>query len=136
MPKDTATTTRLDVLFVDDSASLCRAMEIWLKSSGYSAETAPTATEAEAVALRKRPRVIVTDIGLPDFSGYDLYRKLIDAPGMGPTRFIALSGRRDRSRSQQAIDAGFDAYLAKPPDFEELAALLDKYLPESPPSTD
>lgn len=139
MPNDPTEVTEakaLDVLFIDDSPNLCRAMGLWLKSSGYAAVTAMTAAEAEEIALRDRPRLIITDIGLPDCSGFDLRNRIAGAPGMEGTRFIALSGKREKSGPRNAIEAGFDTYIAKPPNFEELSAILRKYVPDSDQNTD
>jgi len=120
----------LDVLFIDDSPNLCRAMELWLKTSGYSAEIALNAATAEEIASRKPPRVVIADIGLPDASGYDLRRRLKEIPGLADTHFIALSGQRDRGVPRHSIEAGFDTFISKPPDFEELACILEKRIPD------
>lgn len=119
----------LDVLFVDDSTNLCRAMELWLTTSGYSAETAGTAAEAERIATRRRPRVVIADLGLPDATGYELYQRLIQTEGMSTTCYIALSGRRGKAEPRKAIQSGFETFIAKPPDFEELSDLLHECLP-------
>ncbi len=120
----------LDVLFIDDSANLCRAMALWLSSSGYCAKTAGTAAEGERIANRYRPRVIITDIGLPDGSGHELRQRLAETAGLAETHFIALSGKRSRLDAEHAVEAGFDTYIAKPPDFQILSELLQKFLPD------
>lgn len=134
-PRSTSGQSSLDVLFIDDSINLCRAMELWLTSSGYSALTATTAAEAEGIAILRHPRVIITDIGLPDGSGYELRRKLLETGGMDATHFIALSGSRGKTASRQAIESGFETFIAKPPDFNELAAVLRERLPGSRPDS-
>jgi len=130
--QDSTHSTSIDVLFVDDSVNLCRAMELWLISSGYQAMTALSAAQAEEIAREKRPKVVITDIGLPDSSGYELQRRLKEIEGMEHTDYIALAGERDKSNPRHAIEAGFDTFLSKPPSFEELAAILREALPNHP----
>ncbi|HKK19113.1 MAG TPA: response regulator [Opitutales bacterium] len=129
---DPRSETALDVLFIDDSPNLCRAMELWLKTSGYSARIALNAAAAEEIASRETPRLVIADIGLPDASGYDLRQRLKEIPGMADTHFIALSGQRDRSVPRHSIEAGFDTFISKPPDFEELASILEECIPHRP----
>ncbi|MFP4069656.1 MAG: response regulator [Verrucomicrobiota bacterium] len=128
-PADSA---HIDVLFIDDSTNLCRAMELWLNSSGYQAMTAFTAAQAEEIALENLPRVVITDIGLPDASGYEVRQRLQRIDGMEATRFIALSGRRGTGDPRHAIESGFHSFISKPPDFEELADVLRECLPDHP----
>lgn len=127
--KSTDSQVPMDVLFVDDSTNLCRAMELWLTTSGYSAETAGTAAEAERIARLRHPRVVIADLGLPDATGYDLHQRLLKIDEMSTTRYIALSGRREKAEPRKAIESGFETFIAKPPDFEELSELLKECLP-------
>jgi CheY-like chemotaxis protein len=75
-------------------------------------------------ALRERPEVIVCDIGLPAMDGYALARTLRSAPLLANCLLVAVTGYgelRDKDRGQEA---GFDHYLVKPADPEEIAELL------------
>jgi CheY-like chemotaxis protein len=70
-----------------------------------------------------RPDVVLSDIGLPGMSGFEL-AKAIRASGLRGVQLIALSGYAQGDDVRRAKEAGFDAHVAKPPDLDELARLL------------
>jgi CheY-like chemotaxis protein len=79
------------------------------------AHTGPTAL---AAALDYRPDVILLDIGLPEWDGYEVAKRIRQEPALRDTVLVAITGyerEADRQRSQQA---GFDHHLVKPADFE------------------
>ena len=76
--------------------------------------------EALDLAETFRPQVILLDIGLPRLNGYEVCRALRLMPWAGSVLIVALTRwgqERDRSQSR---DAGFDAHLVKPVDFDAL----------------
>jgi CheY-like chemotaxis protein len=67
---------------------------------------------------------VLLDIGLPDMDGYAVAESLRQHPALNRTQLIALSGygrQRDRERAKAA---GFNGYLTKPVDFDELQRAL------------
>jgi CheY-like chemotaxis protein len=75
-------------------------------------------------ARAERPEVVLCDIGLPDLDGYEVARALRADPALSGTRLIALSGYAQPEDRERALQAGFDAHLAKPPDPEALSRML------------
>ncbi len=70
-----------------------------------------------------RPDVIVSDIGLPEVDGYDLLReirKLAVTLG-GATPAVALTGYAREQDQKSAVAAGYQEFVAKPVNLEELA---------------
>ncbi len=85
---------------------------------------AHTATDALEVAAEFAPDVALLDIGLPDYNGYELARRLRALPrGLDTTLIAATGWGQDKDRTL-ALDAGFDHHLTKPIDFEQLRLLL------------
>jgi CheY-like chemotaxis protein len=74
------------------------------------------------VAREARPEVAFLDIGLPDISGYDLARRLLEMPECVDTMLIALSGWGQTVDMERSREAGFVRHLVKP---VELAAIRD-----------
>jgi CheY-like chemotaxis protein len=68
---------------------------------------------------------VLLDLGLPAMDGYEVARRLREIPGFQGTRLIALTGYGQESARRAAIEAGFEAHLVKPVDFEELARIID-----------
>ena len=95
-----------------------------LETRGYSTTTARSAAEAEQLAAATPPPVVVTDLGLPGCSGYDLLKTLREMEALHQTCFIAFSGDSDGQKKAQALQAGFDHFISKPPDFEVLSDML------------
>jgi len=118
----------VDILLVDNSSNLRRTMQLWLETRGYSTITARSAAEAEQLAAATPPRVVITDLGLPGCSGYDLLKTLRNMEALRRTCFIAFSGDSAGRKKAQALQAGFDHFVSKPPDFETFSDILQDCL--------
>jgi CheY-like chemotaxis protein len=76
------------------------------------------------VAGEVRPRVVISDIGLPGLDGYGVAAALRRDPATAGALLIAVSGYGREEDIQRAREAGFDHYLVKPAAPEELVRLL------------
>lgn len=112
------------VLVVEDNADAGQSLVDVLELFGLRVYLARDAREGLAAARELVPHVILCDIGLPDMDGYELARALRREDALRGTRLVALSGYTQPAHRQRARDAGFDAHVAKPPDFDELMALI------------
>jgi CheY-like chemotaxis protein len=112
------------VLVVEDNLDSVHSMATLLKMMGHQVEFAINGFAALDVARRFRPEVVLLDIGLPDFKGYDIARQLKWEPGFERTRLIALTGRPMDEVRQKALDAGCEQVFAKPIDPTVLEELL------------
>src|SRR5262245_59462329 len=72
-----------------------------------------------------RPEIILLDIGLPDYKGYDIARLLRCQPGLEHTRIIAMTALPEDTRAR-AIEAGCDEFYRKPMEPQLLEELLAK----------
>ena len=73
--------------------------------------------------MRERPDLALIDIGLPEFDGYEVARKVRGALG-GTILLVALTGYGQPDDRRQALDAGFDAHLVKPVEPEALLGVI------------
>ena len=99
------------VLLVEDHAATRSALAALLRRRRFNVITAASAAEARALAERGEMRLIISDIGLPDASGYDLMKEVRERFGL---RGIALTGYGTEEDVQRSRDAGFAAHLTKP----------------------
>jgi len=114
----------LRVMVVDDSLDTAETMALALELFGCETRMAHTAAAALELAAEFAPNVALLDIGLPDYNGYELARRLRALPsGLGITLIAATGWGQDKDRTL-ALDAGFDHHLTKPIDFEQLRLLL------------
>src|SRR5688572_26129770 len=115
---------RRRVLVVDDDLDSVHSMALLLKMMGHEVQFAINGFAALDVARRFRPDVILLDINLPDFAGYDIARQLKWEPGLGKTRILAVTGRTDEDTKRRAVEAGCESVLAKPVAAAALEELL------------
>jgi signal transduction histidine kinase/CheY-like chemotaxis protein len=117
--------THRRVLLVDDHYDTCIGMKRMLERRGYEITVAHTAEQAVEKVRSEDFDLLISDIGLPDRSGYDLMREVRvekDLPG------IALSGFGSEQDIDQAKQAGFSEHLTKPINFERLEKTIQDVL--------
>src|SRR4051794_41959600 len=91
-----------------------------LRYAGFAVETAGTAREAVARAGEFRPHVMVLDVMLPDFDGFEVARRL--AAGRGGIPILFLTARDTTQDKVRGLTLGGDDYVTKPFSVEELIA--------------
>lgn len=112
------------VLVVDDNVDSAQSMSLLLGLEGYQVECAYDGEEALLRAARFRPEVVLLDLGLPRFSGFEVARRLRGEPSGASMLLVAVSGYgRERDR-QAAREAGFDLHLTKPADPDEVLRVV------------
>ena len=114
------------VLLVDDHHDTCLGMKRMLERRGYHITIAHSAEQAVEKVRTEDFDLLISDIGLPDRSGYELMRELRlnkRLPG------IALSGFGTEQDVKQAKEAGFSEHLTKPINFERLEKTIQNLLP-------
>ncbi len=116
------------ILAVDDEVGMLELLKFMLENYGAEVLTATSAYEALDI-LSTNPEqydVLVTDIGMPSQDGYFLIQRVreIDAEIGGRIPAIALTAYAGDREQQRAIDAGFQAHIAKPVEPLQLALLI------------
>jgi two-component system, OmpR family, KDP operon response regulator KdpE len=111
----------LRVLVVDDENSIRRYLRAALSAQGFTVHEAASGEEALRAVLRDRPDIIILDLGLPDFDGIEVTRRLRE---WSQTPIIILSVREAENDKIAALDAGADDYLTKPFGTGELMARM------------
>jgi len=118
--------SKLRVLVVDDNVDAAQTMALALDLFGCETQVAHTAAQALALADNLAPDVALLDIGLPDFNGYELARRLrLQLEGRAITLIAATGWGQEKDR-KLALEAGFDHHLTKPIDVEQLRLLLSR----------
>lgn len=117
-------TPKLRVLVVEDNLDSVHSMAMLVKMMGHEVQFAINGFAALDVARQFRPDVVLLDIGLPDFSGYEIIRQLKYEEALRNTRFIAISALPAQQHRQRALDAGCQEFYPKPIDPRVLESLL------------
>lgn len=117
------------VLLVEDEAGIAQVIEYTLGSEGFDCHCAATAAQALSAFAACLPDLVILDIGLPDMSGFELFRRLHQqAPGI-PLLF--LTARSEEIDRVAGLELGADDYIAKPFSPRELAARVRAVLRRS-----
>ena len=119
-PARTSTTVlKTVILLVEDHADSAAVLKALLTQRGYTVILASTVAEALAFADHSHFDLLVSDIGLPDATGYQLVASLKKNHHF---RGIAMSGYGMEEDICKSLEAGFDKHLVKP---VSIAALED-----------
>lgn len=112
---------KLNVLVVEDDASIRNLITTTLKAHEYKYLSAYNGNSALLEASTHNPDVILLDLGLPDMDGIEVIQKV---RSFSLVPIIVISARSEDDDKIQALDAGADDYLTKPFSVEELLARL------------
>jgi two-component system, chemotaxis family, response regulator PixH len=102
------------ILIVEDSPSELELMSHYLKESGYNVIKATGAKEALEKAASQKPDVIVTDVVMPEMSGFELCRSLRRNPITEKVPIVICSSKNQDIDRFWAMRQGADAYITKP----------------------
>lgn len=117
----------MPVLLVDDNPLMQQVISRFLMSQGYDVDIAGDAAEALRSARCRAYRLLIIDMRLPDADGMQLLGQIRALAGFAACPAIAVSGLGEDDRDQ-TIDAGFEGFLAKPIDLDELLATVQTYV--------
>ena len=115
---------KLRVLVVEDHPSTLRALAKLLSAMGHEVDGATSVADGLRVAGEGRYDLLVSDLSLPDGTGYDLMRQLRSTLGL---RGIALSGYGMEEDIARSREAGFAEHLVKPVDLQTLQAAIGRF---------
>jgi signal transduction histidine kinase/ActR/RegA family two-component response regulator len=115
----------LRVVVVDDEQEFGENLALYLRVRGCQARAVTSGTELLERFEELSPHVVLMDLGLGEFSGYEAAAALGDiATGPDAPLLIAITGFSDRDSAARAEAAGFHQQLLKPLDLDRLHALL------------
>lgn len=116
------------VLVADDNLDAAWSVAKLLELMGYEIRIASSGKEAVDIGNEWKPDAMVLDIGLPDMDGREVARSVRAQPeGIKPV-LVAVTGWGQVSDVRESLEAGFDAHLTKPVNFQELLGILEEQL--------
>ena len=114
------------ILICDDDRDIVSALDIYLTSEGYRTLRAYNGLEAIQAVERNEVHLILMDIMIPDMDGYEATRaiRLSEKVDAADIPIIALTANAFAEDAKAAHDAGMNAHLSKPLDFNKLKNIL------------
>ena len=117
----------IKVMIIDDSNTIRRSAEIFLKSSGCEVILAEDGFEAMSKIVDNQPNIIFIDIVMPRLDGYQACMLIKKNPTYQSIPVIMLSSRDGLFDKAKGRIAGSDNYLTKPFTAEGLLSIIRKY---------
>jgi len=113
----------LRLLLVEDHVDSAVLLAELLQSQGHTVFVAGCVSDALDLASKNELDVVVSDVGLPDASGYELMEKIRERHGL---KGIAVTGSSRASDVERGRAAGFSMHLTKPVSLRRLEAALEQ----------
>lgn len=105
------------ILVIDDELSIRDLIELVLKRENYQVRTAENGKKGLIELDTFRPDLVLLDLMLPDYSGYDLCKKIVNKAGIP---VIMLSAKNETIDKVVGLELGAEDYITKPFDNREL----------------
>ncbi len=106
------------ILVVDDDSSVRRVIQMQLSEAGYGVRLAATGEEALRILSETQPKLVITDLRMPDLDGIELLRRI--AEDEIQTTVIMITAFGSIETAVQAMRLGAYDYITKPIDYEAL----------------
>lgn len=125
------------VLVVDDELDMRLFLTTLLETNGFKPLAAENGITGLEMARKKTPALVILDVMMPQESGINMYREMKRDPELGKVPVIVLSAVAQKTflHSQRVLNEYQgetipepDGYIEKPPEPEELLALVGKLL--------
>ena len=113
----------LRILLVEDHGDTRQTLSRLLSHFGHQISVADNTQSALEIVQSQQFDVVLSDIGLPDGSGYEV---ITQAKRKQPIKAVAITGFGTDEDVRRGKEAGFDFHLVKPIDFHELRTVLDQ----------
>ena len=117
------------ILVIEDQEDNRRILCDLLTTRGYEIIEATTGLDGVTIAEKERPDLILMDIQLPGIDGYEATRRIKANPTLHQIPIIAVTSYALSGDDAQALEAGCDAYVAKPFSPRALLAKIREYVP-------
>ncbi|MEX0907168.1 MAG: response regulator transcription factor [Gemmatimonadota bacterium] len=121
MSKTPVRTAPARILVVEDERDIAALVAYHLTKDGFRVRTAESGQEALEVASADRPDLMILDLMLPGFSGYEVLQEMRRRPQLTDVPVIVLTARRDEADRVRGLELGADDYVTKPFSPRELA---------------
>jgi DNA-binding response OmpR family regulator len=109
-----------DVLVVEDDPEINQLVGAYVEIAGYNYLSAMDGENAVRSARERHPALIVLDIMLPDFDGFEVCRRLHQEPETARIPIVMLTALDREEHRQRGVECGAVGYLTKPFDPETL----------------
>ena len=115
------------ILVVEDNEKNMKLFRDVIRATGYRALEASTGEQALLLAASHRPALVLMDVRLPDMTGVEALSRLRMDERTALIPVLAVTAQAMKGDRQRFIEAGFDGYLSKPVDIDELLTTVERH---------
>ncbi|MCW8109159.1 ATP-binding protein [Alteromonas ponticola] len=112
------------ILVIDDNEDTAESLAELLEYNGHITCTAFDGNSGVKLANEFFPDIILSDIGLPDISGYEVAKRVREGLADANIYLVAITGWGQKKDKLMAKESGFNHHITKPVDFTELKRIL------------
>jgi CheY-like chemotaxis protein len=116
------------ILLAEDNALNAEIFCDYLSTHGYKIVVASDGEMALSLAQQHQPDLLLIDIQLPKRNGLEVIQSIRQHPSLADRPIMALTALAMAADQQRCLEAGADAYLAKPVKLKDLAAQIQVLL--------
>jgi two-component system cell cycle response regulator DivK len=113
------------ILIVEDNPRNMTLLRDLLRATGYRTLEASTGGQAVTLATEHAPALVLMDIRLPDMDGMEALSRLRMDARTASIPVLAVTAQAMKGDRVRFTEAGFDGYLPKPVDIDELVAAVE-----------
>lgn len=118
------------ILIADDNEQNSRILKDVLESFSYGVFLATSGAEALTIAEKEIPDLILLDVMMPGLSGYEVCQILRRNPQTNHIPIVLLTALGEVEDRIHGYNVGADVFMTKPIDYQELTAVINKFLRE------
>jgi DNA-binding response OmpR family regulator len=118
---------RRDVLVVEDDPEINELVGAYARLAGFEYRAALDGATALAEVRRLPPTVIVLDLMLPDFDGFEVCRRIKGELGRSDIPIIILTALDNKACRNEGVECGASEYLTKPFDPDRLIDTISRH---------
>ena len=115
------------ILLVEDNAKNMTLLRDVLRATGYRTLEATTGAQALMLASEHGPALVLMDIRLPDMDGAEALSRLRMDERTASIPVLAVTAQAMKGDIERFQEAGFDGYLSKPVDIDELLTTVEQH---------
>jgi two-component system cell cycle response regulator len=117
--------TQINVLIVEDSPTQTKLLRSILEEKGYIVDSAPNGLKALECIRRKKPKLVITDIIMPEMDGFALCKAIKTNPDLTHIPVMLLTSLSDPRDVIKALQAGAESFLTKPYESDILISRIE-----------
>ena len=102
------------VLVVDDEPNIVMSLEFLMRRAGFEVQVARNGKEAIEALQGAPPDLLLLDVMMPEFDGYEVCERVRARPEWNRTKIIMLTARGREVERERGLSLGADAYVTKP----------------------